>query len=62
MISAKISAFIGAISDGFNTIVQPAARAGATLQTIWLSGQFHGVMSPQTPIGSFTTRVVPRVS
>ena len=49
---------IGATSEGFSTIVQPAAIAGATLQTIWLSGQFHGVISAQTPIGSLTTMVV----
>src|SRR5580692_8188834 len=52
MICAKSSALIGATSDGFNTIVQPAASAGATLQVIWLMGQFHGVMRPQTPTGS----------
>ncbi len=45
-------AFSGATSDGFSTIVQPAAMAGATLQTIWLIGQFHGVIRPTTPIGS----------
>ena len=43
----------GAISEGFNTIVQPTARAGTTLHAIWLIGQFHGVMNAQTPIGSF---------
>ena len=32
--------------------MQPAASAGQTLQAIWLTGQFHGVMKPQTPIGS----------
>jgi hypothetical protein len=32
--SAKITALKGAISLGFNTIVQPAAMAGATLVTI----------------------------
>ncbi len=32
-------------------MVQPAASAGATLQAIWLIGQFQGVMKPQTPIG-----------
>ncbi len=58
-ISAKTMAFKGATSDGFRTIVQPAARAGATLQAIWLSGQFHGVISAHTPIGSRTTSVVP---
>ncbi len=41
-------------------IVQPVASAGATLHAIWLSGQFHGVMRPQTPIGSLTIKVVPR--
>jgi len=45
-------AFSGATSDGLSTMVQPAAMAGATLQTIWLIGQFHGVISPTTPIGS----------
>jgi len=30
-------------------MVQPAARAGATLQVIWLIGQFHGVIRPHTP-------------
>jgi len=34
MISAKMMPLIGAISLGFSTIVQPAAMAGATLQTI----------------------------
>ena len=28
----------------------------------WLSGQFQGVMKPQTPIGSLTRSVVPRSS
>ena len=60
--SANSIAFIGATSDGFSTMVQPAASAGATLQTIWLIGQFHGVMKPQTPTGSFTMAVVPRTS
>ena len=41
-------------------MVQPTASAGATLQAIWLTGQFHGVMKPQTPIGSRAMSVVPR--
>jgi hypothetical protein len=49
----------GAISEGLSTIVQPQASAGATLQAIWLAGQFQGVMSPQTPTGSRTICVVP---
>jgi len=57
--SAKMIAFNGAISLGLSTMVQPAARAGATLHVIWLMGQFHGVMNPQTPIGSRMIRVLP---
>ena len=53
-ISAKIRPLIGAISLGFRTTVQPAASAGATLQTIWFSGQFHGVIRAATPTGSLT--------
>ena len=59
-ISAKRIPLIGAISLGFNTTVQPAASAGATLQTIWFNGQFQGVISAATPIGSLTMRLVPR--
>ncbi len=62
MISEKTMPLTGAISLGFSTTVQPAAIAGATLHTIWLSGQFHGVMRAQTPIGSRTMRVSPRIS
>jgi hypothetical protein len=32
------------------------------LQAIWLTGQFQGVMKPQTPIGSLAITVVPRFS
>ena len=39
-----------------------AAMAGATLQAIWFNGQFQGVMNPQTPAGSLTIFVVPRIS
>lgn len=60
MASAKMMPLIGAISLGLRTTVQPAAMAGATLQTIWLSGQFQGVISAHTPIGSLTTMVEPR--
>ena len=44
----------GASSDGFSTIVQPAASAGPTLAQTWFIGQFHGVIMPTTPIGSRT--------
>ena len=60
--SAKMMALSGAISEGFSTMVQPAASAGATLHMIWLSGQFHGVIMPTTPIGSLAIKVVPRSS
>src|SRR5690606_3707772 len=62
MISLQITPDRGATSDGFSTMVQPTARAGATLQPIWFDGQFHGVMKPQTPIGSRPIMVVPRCS
>src|SRR5512139_4250575 len=49
--SCRISAITwpenGAISEGFSTMVQPQASAGATLQAIWFAGQFQGVISPQ---------------
>ena len=52
MISANTMADNGAISEGFSTIVQPAASAGITLRVTWFIGQFHGVIRPQTPTGS----------
>jgi hypothetical protein len=58
-ISANTIPLIGAISLGFKTTVHPAANAGATLQTIWFSGQFQGVISAATPIASLTMRLVP---
>src|ERR1700746_3318270 len=51
-ISARISADVGVNSDGLRIMVQPAASAGATLQAIWFSGQFQGVIMPTTPTGS----------
>ena len=60
--SANRMALNGATSLGFSTIVQPTAMAGATLQAIWLIGQFHGVMKPQTPMGSLVMSVRPRSS
>ena len=62
MTSAKISALSGAISEGLSTMVQPAAMAGPTLAAIWLSGQFQGVIRPQTPTGSRTIRLLPFTS
>jgi hypothetical protein len=52
----------GATSLGLSTIVQPTANAGATLQEIWFTGQFQGVIKPQTPIGSLNKRWLPNCS
>ena len=52
-------ALSGDTSDGFSTIVQPAASAGATLHATWFIGQFHGVIKAHTPIGSRTSNVEP---
>ncbi|MNP02059.1 hypothetical protein D3C76_938970 [compost metagenome] len=57
--SASNIADNGAFSLGLSTRVQPAASAGAILQVSWLSGQFQGVINPQTPIGSRLIRVLP---
>src|SRR5450830_22147 len=43
--SASASADNGVSSAGFNTMVQPAASAGATLRVIIAAGKFHGVMA-----------------
>ncbi len=55
-ISAKSRLDSGAISEGFSTIVQPARSAGTTFRTTWFIGQFHGVISAQTPMGSWMMR------
>src|SRR5690625_4441850 len=55
--SVKTHGENGPTSEGFKIIVQPAASAGNTLTAIWLSGQFHGVISPHTLIGSLAIRV-----
>ena len=50
--SAKRRVESGVISEGFSTQVQPVASAGATLAAIWFIGQFQGVISAHTPMGS----------
>ena len=55
----KRIALSGAISLGLSTDVQPAASAGASFDVTWLSGQFHGVIRPHTPIGSRRISVPP---
>ena len=53
--TARASADRGVCGAGFNTMVQPAASAGATLRVIMPLGKFHGVMAAQTPTGCFST-------
>src|SRR5690625_4117565 len=57
-IFAISTADCGALLDGFNTIVHPAARAGATLRAIIDNGKFQGVMAPTTPMGCLITRIL----
>src|SRR5712672_2104935 len=45
----------GVAVAGFNTIVQPAAKAGPALRVIIAAGKFHGVIAAVTPIGSLVT-------
>jgi hypothetical protein len=45
----------GVAVAGFNTIVQPATRAGPHFWVIIAAGKLHGVIAAQTPIGSLVT-------
>jgi hypothetical protein len=54
--SARSSAENGVFSAGFNTIVFPEARQGATLWATRLSGKLNGVIPRITPIGKRRTR------
>src|SRR6267154_1759050 len=47
----------GVAVAGFNTIVQPAARAGPHFLVIIAAGKFHGVIAAHTPIGSLVTTI-----
>ena len=51
----------GVRAAGFNTMVHPAAIAGAILRVAMASGKFHGVMNRLGPTGRFMTskRVLP---
>ena len=62
MTLAQRIALNGEYSEGFSTMVQPAASAGTTFAATWFIGQFQGVISAHTPTGSMTRRVVPRRS
>ena len=52
---AKAKAENGVSLAGFNTMVQPAASAGAALRVIIAKGKFHGVMAATTPMASLLT-------
>ena len=49
---ASSSVVAGVWSEGLTTIVQPAASAGASLNTSSSSGEFQGTIAPTTPTGS----------
>jgi len=52
-ISLAISSGVSdASSEGFNTMVQPVASAGAIFQIEAAVGAFQGMMAPTTPTGS----------
>ena len=49
-------AFTCAVCEGnFTTVVVPAAKAGASERIINTTGEFHGAITPATPIGSRKT-------
>ena len=49
----------GVSGAGLSTMVEPEARAGASLSMAMNSGTFHGMMPAATPTGSWRTRVGP---
>ena len=53
--TSRISSIVDAEvnSDGLITMVQPAAKAGASFQVASSSGEFHGVIAATTPTGSW---------
>jgi hypothetical protein len=58
-ISASTEVSSGVSGAGFNTMVEPEARAGASLRVVMNSGTFHGMIPAATPTGSRRTRVGP---
>ena len=55
--STNMPAQSGANSDGFHTIVQPAASPYTIGMPAMSTGKFHGVTAATTPTGSCTTRI-----
>ena len=45
-------------SDGFQTTVLPAARAGASFHVASINGEFHGVIAATTPSGSSRVKLI----
>ena len=53
-----IAIAVSGVSDaGFKIIVQPAASAGPIFRVAIAAGKFHGVISNETPIGWWVTRI-----
>ncbi len=52
MIFASSSAEQGVSEAGLSTSVFPVHSAGPIFHTAIMSGKFHGMIWPQTPIGS----------
>ena len=48
----------GVLLAGFHTTVFPEARAGAIFHAGMRIGKFYGVMTPTTPSGALTVRMV----
>jgi hypothetical protein len=56
--TSTMYAAVSGVSDaGFSTMVQPAANAGASLRVAIAAGKFQGVMSSETPIGWWVTKM-----
>ena len=55
-ISPSSTASSGASGDIFTTTVQPASRAGASLEASIRIGPFQGMIAPTTPTGSWMSR------
>ena len=53
--SAKAKVEKGVSSEGFITVVHPAANAGAAFLVTMALGKFQGVMSAATPTGCLIT-------
>lgn len=55
---ARAAHVYGVSLGGLTTTEQPAANAGAIFLVIMAAGKFHGVIMPQTPMGSLNVSTV----